>query len=691
MVVVILTPITFRLLHELYRGVYPSIEGTPILVLVRFALALLALAPATVLMGATLPTLTRYFTRDAHLSAAFGRLYAANTIGAILGTLAAGLVLIEVVGLTGALVVGAACSAGAGLIALGLSRREGALQITSKVTNGVRAVARPVPRLALSVAFISGLTSLAYQTLWTRLLASGTGNTTYVFTLILAVFLTGLAAGAVTYSLIRRAVRRTELLLSVTQLGVAVLVLIGLNVFLVHPARLDPSQALATIGKLRDTVFLVVFPVTFLLGIAFPASSGLLPDDAGHAGAESGRLLAANTVGAIIGTFVVPFVLIPLVGSPRTTALIVALNIALAVVLALRVMREQPVARFLAAGGALLALVWVTVWVLPGRLPQPNEALLESVGGTIFASAEDEIASVQAGQRSSTPELWVTGTSMTLLTVDARLMPILPLIARPDSKRALIVAFGMGSSFRTALTAGLKTDAVELVPSVPKMFGYYYQDADQVLANPNGRVIVADGRNHLELTQDRFDIIVTDPPPPIESSGASVISSQQYYEAGRAHLTDNGVMMQWMPWGTSLDEYKAHLRTFASVFPEVTVVFGPGGYGSFMLGSMQPVTFDDAAIREVLSRPGILENISTAYDSPATTVDGWAEVIQHQTWLTTDAVKAFVGDGTIITDDRPFPEYFLLRRLRDGDKELRASPGYLLSLLPPSAETQPAP
>ena len=66
-------------------------------------------------------------------------------------------------------------------------------------------------------------------------------------------------------------------------------------------------------------------------------------------------------------------------------------------------------------------------------------------------------------------------------------------------------------------------------------------------------------------------------------------------------------------------------------------------------------------------------------------------MIQHQTWLTTDAVKAFVGDGTIITDDRPFPEYFLLRRLRDGDKELRASPGYLLSLLPPSAETQPAP
>ena len=90
---------------------------------------------------------------------------------------------------------------------------------------------------------------------------------------------------------------------------------------------------------------------------------------------------------------------------------------------------------------------------------------------------------------------------MTLLTVDAKLMPILPLIARPDSERALVVAFGMGSAFRSALIAGLDTDAVELVPSVPKMFGFYYPDADAVLADPNGRVIVTDGRNHLELTE----------------------------------------------------------------------------------------------------------------------------------------------------------------------------------------------
>lgn len=109
-VVVLATPVTFRLLHEVYRGAYGALEGSfEAIALLRFGLAILALAPATILMGATLPALTRQLTGDAHLSSAFGRLYAANTLGAILGTFAAGIVLIELLGLTGTLVVGAAC------------------------------------------------------------------------------------------------------------------------------------------------------------------------------------------------------------------------------------------------------------------------------------------------------------------------------------------------------------------------------------------------------------------------------------------------------------------------------------------------------------------------------------------------------------------------------------------------------
>jgi hypothetical protein len=144
-----------------------------------------------------------------------------------------------------------------------------------------------------------------------------------------------------------------------------------------------------------------------------------------------------------------------------------------------------------------------------------------------------------------------------------------------------------------------------------------------------------------------------------------VISSHEYYEQGRAHLTEGGVMMQWTPFGTTESDLKEHIRTFASVFERVTVIRGPGGYGFYMLGSDQPIELPPARIREVLERPGILEDISSAFDSPASTIDDWISVIEGQQWMNDDAVRAYAGDGPLITDDEPRPEYFLIRTLAE--------------------------
>jgi spermidine synthase len=672
-VVVVATPLTFRLIRAVYGELAVALDDAPqLLALIRLGLALVALAPATVLMGATLPTLTRHLTSDSHLSQSFGRLYAANTIGAIIGTLVAGLVLVELLGLTGALLVGAACSAVAGIVALAIARRAPAVPQVEQAarppepiaTADEVATARSRTSLALIVAFISGLTSLGYQVLWTRLLASGTGNTTYVFTIILGVFLIGLALGALLFNIVRPRITDPIRLLAAAQVLVAALVMVGLVGVAVRPEALAPGGSIATLQGLAQAAILVVLPVTIVLGLSFPAASALLADDAQHAGAESGSLVAVNTIGAIAASVIIPFVLIPILGSPVVVALLAVVNASLGVALALRVGAPG---RTIAAVGLVVAVIVAAVPFVPGVLIQPNEAYIAARGGDLFASTEDEIASVQAGQITFTPELWVAGTSMTLLTVDAKLMPILPLIARPDSTRALVVAFGMGSAFRSGLIAGLRTDAVELVPSVPKMFGWYYPDAAQVLADPEGRVIVTDGRNHLELTDERFDIIVTDPPPPIESSGASVISSKEYYEAGRDHLTEGGIMMQWLPYGATAADFADHIRTFATVFPSVTLVKGPGGYGIYMLGSSEPVAFAEEDIRAVLARPGVLDDISSAFDSKAKTVDDWVDLIRRQTWMSGEAVTSFAGPGPLITDDRPRPEYFLLRRLSGGE------------------------
>jgi spermidine synthase len=658
-VVVLVTPVTFQLIHEAYRGVYPALESTPLLALARLALAVLALGPATVMMGATFPALVRHFAGSVALSQAFGRLYSANTVGAVIGTLLAGIVLIEVFGLSGALAIGAACSLVAGLTALWLARADADGEVRSSEA-ATAATRKPVPWLPLGIAFVSGLTSLGYQVTWTRLLASGTGGYTYVFTVILALFLVGIALGAVIFDRIRPRITDPVRVLSITQLAVAVLAIVGLVLVIADPRPLDTRDLVGSVGVLALSAVLVVLPVTTALGIAFPTASALLRDEASEAGGESGALLAANTVGAIIGSLVIPFVLMPTIGSPWIIVALALTNAVLGIALAIRASRRG---RPLAVAGVAVVVAIVAASAQPGAVVQPNEAVIRTMGWQLFASDEDEIASVQAGQKTFTPELWVAGTSMTLLTVDAKLMPILPLIARPDSDRALVVAFGMGTAFRGSLIAGMRTDAVELVPSVPKMFGYYYADAPQVVADPDGRIVVADGRNHLELASERFDIIVTDPPPPIESSGASVISSLEYYEAGRDHLTPAGVMMQWVPFGAAESELKDHIRTFAAVFPELLVVRGAGGYGFYMLGSDQPIVLDREVARSVIARPGVLGDISSAYDSPATTVEGWLDVIDRQTWLTGDQAQAYAGDGPLITDDRPRPEYFLLRRV----------------------------
>lgn len=692
--VVLATPFTFRLLNEVYGGAYAALQTTPgLLALVRFALALLALGPATVLMGATLPTLTRYLSSvPSDLSAAFSRLYAYNTIGGVLGAIAAGLILIELLGLRGTLIVGAVCSGTAGIAALLLDRGSPPDHLGE--TAGPHADASDGPpsprlRLALTLAFASGFTSLGYQVIWTRLLASGTGNSTYVFSVILAVFLIGLALGALLYADFGNRVKDTIGLLALTQIGLAGFVTVGMAAInwdqIVFPASMmDHSPLRKGFGLL---VVIVVLPATVAMGLALPAASSLVADPRGRIATNSGLLLAGNTIGAIIATVLIPFAIIPAVGSPVTLALLALINVVIGIGLGF----AKPVrstgrwntrARLITGVlGCVIGLLVVLSLAASRVFIDPNVNRVRLLGGRIEASREDEIASVQAGQLDGAKRLWVTGNSMTLLTVDAKLMPILPLILRPASTTALIIAFGMGSAHRASLIAGLRTTAVEIVPSVPLMFANFYADASRVLSDPRGRLLITDGRNYVELTHTMYDIIVVDPPPPVETAGVSVISSREFYRAAKRRLHQGGVMMQWVPQGQTLDEFKAHVRTLRNVFPYVMVARGPAGAGYFLLGSDALLAFDSSTIRAILQRPGVTEDLSSAFDSPEHTETGWAKLIPTLVRLSGDQVAVFAGPGPLVTDDRPLPEYFLLRHTFG-----RASPVLSPELVSPGVE-----
>ena len=319
---------------------------------------------------------------------------------------------------------------------------------------------------------MSGLTSLGYQVVWNRLLGAGTGSSTYVFTIILVLFLVGIATGAILLGLIRptrplgrRPDRRRPAADGRPGHGRR------RRPRLARPTRSSTACRRSSATLLRDfarSTAIIVLPPTIVMGLTFPATAALLGDETGTEGSASGSLLAVNTTGAIVATFVLPFFVIPLIGSPQHAG-------------AARD-RQRRRRRLLFTRARSLRPSFRTVGAVAGGghrgrdrgqppprhgVHQPDDAPDRATrAAQVFEATEDEIAPVVAGHRSY-PQLWVNGTSMTLITVDTKLMPLLPLMLRPDADRGLVIAFGMGTAFRSALRAGVTADAVELVPSVP--------------------------------------------------------------------------------------------------------------------------------------------------------------------------------------------------------------------------------
>jgi hypothetical protein len=326
---------------------------------------------------------------------------------------------------------------------------------------------------------------------------------------------------------------------------------------------------------------------------------------------------------------------------------------------------------------------------VPNRLVvDPEATVLRHGRAVILDQAEDDIASVQAAQLNDPQHqlrLYVGGYSMTGLTADTRMMADLPLMARPNAQSMCVIAFGMGSSYRTALNDGLTVEAVELVPSVPGMFKDFYPDAKQVEANPKGQIVVADGRNHVDLTTHMYDTLIVDPPPPMNSSGTAVLFSQEFYQAAKARLHSGGVMMEWEYNGQTVDEFRSHVKTFKSVFKHVTLVFGTAepSEGVMMLGSDDPIELTPASILNVLSKPGVVEDLSSAVDAPTgvTTTAQWQQEVQNNVWISDAQVDQFAAGGTLITDDRPYTEYDLLRHLF-GPSSPQATRAELVKLFP---------
>jgi spermidine synthase len=693
-----LLPFAFRGLAELYRGMWPTLVERPTqLTGVRFGLALAAVAPATFLMGMTLPLLTRYLVRSLdEAGARLGELYAANTVGAMAGTLLGGFVLIELFGLRLTSYLAVALNVLAGTGALLLSRRweagpaadrrapesrgPGKRRWSSPARPQVPRSFLPRRRAVLAATFVSGFVALALEVLWTRMLAEGTGSSIYIFTTILAIFLLGIALGSFLYRRFSRPAGE--------RLGLLGLCLAGVGVLAQATVVLGSGMVGHVPFVVRTVV--VLLPATVLMGYAFPLAGRLVTPSVEAAGGSVGLLYAANTGGSILGSFGAAFVLAGTLGTNGSVLLLGGLNLLVGAVLfaADPVGRMAPNPRGRArlvsislAGLAVLGLVASSINLPVTRTRTENELLRT---GLPVTHAEDELATVDTvGGPAKGRRLLVGGVGMTSLTVDTKLMGYLSKTLRPDAQDFLVIAFGMGGTYRAGLQLGLRTDAVELSPTVPSRMEVFFPDADRFLNHPKGRVVVSDGRNYVRLSRETYDLIAVDPAPPIESAGSVVLYTREFLTEGKARLRPGGVFMLWIPYALPIDDFKEHVRTFAGVFGHVRLVLSPGRHGVFMFGSAAPLGFTEPAIRQVLGAPAALRDLNDVPDHPPTDADGWVEVVRRSQWLADEQVRSFVGSGPEITDDRPRSEYFLWRRAFMDDQQY-ISEATLLRAAPPA-------
>jgi spermidine synthase len=157
------------------------------------------------------------------------------------------------------------------------------------------------------------------------------------------------------------------------------------------------------------------------------------------------------------------------------------------------------------------------------------------------------VISIGDGMRK---RLLVNGIGITRLTPITKVMAHLPLAFLQNKPvSSLVICFGMGTTYRSLLSWNIEATAVELVPSVVDAFAYYFDDADLILNNPMGKIVIDDGRRFLMRTSETFDVITIDPPPPVEAAGSSLLYSEEFYDLVKLHLNEGGILQQWFPYG----------------------------------------------------------------------------------------------------------------------------------------------
>jgi predicted membrane-bound spermidine synthase len=609
----------------------------------------LTLLPWCACMGTTFPLLMAVIrqTAVAKSERSFSYLYVANVLGALLGTTVSAFFLIELLGFRGTSHITSAFNgilvASALLLSLGPLPSRALTALVADRKGRTRFYGLPESSV-LWMLFTTGLVSMGMEVVWVRQFAPYLGNVVYAFAGILSVYLLATFWGSRDY----RTWIRTH------QLGESAWAWTLVGLFALIPlAAADPLLRLR-IGsvELTGARLSAIVPFCGLVGFLTPM---LVDSWSSGDPARAGKAYAVNVLGSILGPLLAGFCLLPWLGERWA---LVALSLPLFVLAALTALRQphaevaqhglhlNPKVRY---GLAVLAAILLTFMSHAYEGAFPDGEIRRDFTATVIATGS-----------GLEKRLMVNGTGMTTLTPITKLMAHLPLASmRRPPRNGLVVCFGMGTTFRSMLSWGIRTTAVDLVPSVPALFGFFHSDARQLLASPLAQIVVDDGRRFLDGSNLRYDVITVDPPPPPAAPGSSLLYSREFYGIVRKRLETDGVLQVWYPRSlgdaaTSASVTKALKQSFSYVRAFKSF----DAYGIHFLASMEPLPFaSGSALARRLPPAAAADLVEWG---PSATAEGqFNQVLAGQ--LSLEEIIAADPAVPALEDDQPINEYYLLR------------------------------
>ncbi len=581
-----------------------------------------ALIPPTVLMGATLPAIARGIKTSGDGITWLGFFYGGNITGAVLGSLLAGFYLLRVYDSATATYVAVAINLSAAALAWLLAGNASSIDIN---TERSRPEPGPGKSLIYSAIAISGMTALGAEVVWTRLLSLMLGGSVYTLSIILAVFLVGLGIGSTIGSIVARRMV-PQLALGICELLLIAAIAWSANMitrFLPY-WPVDPFLSVTPWFTFQMDVFramLAILPAAILWGAAFPLALGAAAPIAQGAGTDAGNLMgrvyAANTIGGIAGALGFSLVIISRFGTSNAESILIGLSsIAASLVFAsLRQTRWIAVSISVAIAGMAIVPPVSGDLVAYGRFVARNLAFggvqgkpsIAYVGEGLNASVA--VSTLPDGAR----HFHVSGrTEASTEPQDMRLQRMLGHISalnHLEPQTVLIVGFGSGMTAGTfVLYPSVKKIVIcEIEPLIPQVVSKYFSTENyDVLNDPRTEVVYDDARHYLRNTNEKFDVITSDPVHPW-IKGAAALYTQEYFELARRHLNPGGVVSQWVPlYESSLDVVKSEIATFTSVFPQ-GVIWGNDvnhvGYDLVLLGKEGSFTINVDEMHARLNRP----------------------------------------------------------------------------------------